>query len=129
MDIRASGNSDQPPVTWMSSDDSMKRIGVINSHLQQYMLVPIGELFASFMTDRARPIHIIDVEFLEIVLGVVLCVASFDGAAVGISDNMDELPRISTRRGWRGVANSENRFAMVSEDEKRIRRAIQSMPS
>ena len=56
------------------------------------------------MTDRIRPIHIIDVEFLGIFLGAVAWAPHFEGASLGVADNSNAMRWIAYRRAQLGVA-------------------------
>ena len=104
LNIRLSGNLDLPPVLWISSDATLKRIGVINWRVKQFMCLPIGELFDPFAGDSVRAINISDGELMAIALGVVVWATGFAGATIGISDNLNALHWIASKKAQFGVA-------------------------
>ena len=104
LNIRLSGNLDMSPVLWLSSDATLRRVGVVNWRIEQFICAMLGSLFCPLMADATETVHIIDVELLGIVRGIAAWVKNFNWGALGISDNPDALHRVSSRKAKHGVA-------------------------
>ena len=104
--LRLIGRLDlSPSAMWMSPDASLHRIGVIGMRKKQFACLEVGAMFAPFMKESTRPIHISDVELLAIVRGMAVWVTDFRGTALGISDdNINALQWISPQRAHHGIA-------------------------
>ena len=102
--LRLCGNLDQPPALRMSSDATLKRIGIINWRTREFVCSAIGSLFNPFMPDGEECVHISDVELIAIVMGIVIWSTDFDGTTLGIADNMNALQWLVSQRAQHGIA-------------------------
>ena len=104
LNIRLSGNLDQPPVLRISSGATLKRFGIINWRTREFACSTIGGLFNPFMLDGEECAHISDVELLAIVMGIVIWSTDFEGTTLGIADNMNALQWLVSQRAQHGIA-------------------------